>query len=270
MDNRTKWDVIIVGLGDLGHRVAQACHNNGLRVLGIRRQPVQHDYATLSADIHSQTVAPMALQCTCLIYAVAADQRTPEGYQQAYPLGLASARKKIQADRVIYVSSTRIYGQTTTDWIDENTAPLPADWAGQALLDAEQHLDKGDCTLVLGGIYGPHRTRMITLAQQGTWCQPGHYTNRIHIADAAQLCTLLAVRTLNAQPLPQRVLGVDGEGADMCDVLHWCRQQLSVDVVTTAKIQPPVGKKCHSVLFDTLAFTCQYPTFRAGYRDQFV
>ena len=270
MDNRTKWDVIIVGLGDLGHRVAQTCHDRGLKVLGIRRQSVSRDYATLSADIHGQTITPLALQCTCLIYAVAADQRTPEGYQLAYPLGLASARKHIQADRAIYVSSTRIYGQSGSDWIDETTQPLPADWAGQALLDAEQHLNLGDCALVLGGIYGPDRTRMVTLAKQGAWCQPGHFTNRIHIADAAQLCTLLAIRALNDQPLPQRVIGVDGEGADMCDVLQWCRQQVGVDADITAEIQPPVGKKCRSVVFETLAFTCQFPTFREGYREQFV
>ena len=49
MDNTTKWDLIIVGLGDLGHRVAAACHASGLQVLGIRRQRVERDYPTLVA-----------------------------------------------------------------------------------------------------------------------------------------------------------------------------------------------------------------------------
>jgi nucleoside-diphosphate-sugar epimerase len=268
MDNTTKWDLIIVGLGDLGHRVAAACHASGLQVLGIRRQRVERDYPTLATDLHGDALAAMGLRCHCLVYAVAADQRTPEGYQSAYPLGFARARQAIQADRAIFVSSTRIFGQNVSEWIDENSPAEPADWAGEALLDAEQYLAAGDCALVLGGIYGPQRERMLSLAKQGAWCQPGYLTNRIHIADAASLCRHLVQRCLTETPLPPRVIGVDGEGADMADVLTWCREQLGVAAKPAAEIQPPKGKKCRSILFESLAFTCQYPDFRTGYRDQ--
>lgn len=266
MHNIKKWDVIVVGLGDLGHRVAESLAAQGHTVLGIRRQTVSRTYPTLAMDIHSKEVETLALSCRCLVYAVAADKPSPEGYLKAYPEGIARALKAITAERAIFIGSTRIYGQTTQDWIDEDTVPHPTDWAGEALYAAEQHLRPGDCALILGGIYGPNRDRMLRLGKQGAWCQPGKLTNRIHIVDAARLCVLLSLRVLTSQPLPPRVLGVDGEGADMASVLDWCRSAYDVGVDADQERHPPVGKKCRSARFESLDFTCLYPTFREGYR----
>ncbi len=255
-----------MGLGDLGHRVAESLSNQGHSVLGIRRSSVSRAYATLATDIFAEDLAAQELSCLCLVYAVSADDRSPQGYQKAYPNGLEQATSNIKTDRVIFVGSSRIYGQQTADWIDENTDPQPSDWAGKTLLDAERHLNSGDCALILGGIYGPDRDRMLRLGKQGAWCQPGHLTNRIHIVDAARLCVVLALKALSDQPLPRRVLGVDGEGADMAEVLDWCRQAQGVAVVPDQELHPPQGKKCHSVLFQQLGFSCTYPSFRDGYQ----
>lgn len=105
--------------------------------------------------------------------------------------------------RIIYTSSTRVYGQTDGCWVDEDSPMEPADDKGRVLLEAERVLlaranDTADAAslrsddpspavtvLRLSGIYGPGRDaseRIASLA--GTERDDSNvYVNRIHRDD---------------------------------------------------------------------------------------
>jgi nucleoside-diphosphate-sugar epimerase len=70
--------------------------------------------------------------------------RTPgEDYREVY---LASARRLLAAARgtavrrIIYTSSTRVYGQDDGSWVDERSPTEPKDEKGRILLEAERTL----------------------------------------------------------------------------------------------------------------------------------
>lgn len=267
MQTNETWDLIIIGLGDLGSRVAEMQSAKNRSVLGMRRSVVSRNYSTLAIDIHSKQFEQLNLKCKCLLYSVAANDRSEAGYRLAYPEGLARVQNHISADHIIYIGSTSVYDEQDTNWIDENTLPNPTGFAGKALSEAENLLGSTDCTVHLGGIYGPGRDRLIRLAKSGTWCKTGHLTNRIHIEDAASICSLLISRVLNQQDIPQRILGVDGEGVDMATLLEWLRVQNNTKISISEEIAySDTGKRCRSILLKDLGFEFKYPDFKRGYK----
>jgi len=262
------WDLIVVGLGDLGSRVADECHKNGLNVLGIRRQKTSMPYATQALDIHSEQLEILNLKCRCLLFSVAADSRTDESYQKTYLSGLKRVLTWIKADTVINISSTRVFAPTTEYWITEDSPRNPADTGGEILSQAAALLQTGSCNLYLGGIYGPGRNRLITMAKQGYWCQPGNKTNRIHIADAVGISCHLINMAANNRFLPSSIMGVDGQAADQANVLSWLRNELSTPANKEHEIKvTSSGKRCKSIELDNLGYRFIYPDFEHGYKS---
>jgi len=94
--------------------------------------------------------------------------------------------------RVIYASSTGVFGQTDGSWVDEDTPCRPSREAGQAFLAAEQLLAEhrlADRAIILrlAGLYGPGRLPRKTdlLAGKPIPAPSGGYLNLIHADDAA-------------------------------------------------------------------------------------
>jgi nucleoside-diphosphate-sugar epimerase len=108
-----------------------------------------------------------------LIYCVAASAQTDENYRQHYVEGLrhviSALSHATNLKHVLFVSSTRMYGQSTDALLDEESLPQDYDFGGKRLLEAEALLDAAGkawtyTALRLTGIYGPGRTRMLDLA----------------------------------------------------------------------------------------------------------
>jgi nucleoside-diphosphate-sugar epimerase len=181
----------------------------------------------------------------------------------------------VRPDRVLFVSSTAIYGDAGGGWVDESTQPDPGGFSGKVLVEAEELLHArlagtgtAATALRLGGIYGPGRTRLIDQVKTGAAVIPEdvRYTNRIHRDDAAAAIVHLA--TMADSPAPAYV-GVDNEPADLGSVLRFLAAELGLS-------EPPVGdagpargvnKRCRNDLLRTAGFTFAFPTFREGYKD---
>ena len=98
MQTNETWDLIVIGLGDLGSRVAELQSAENRSVLGLRRSEVSRNYSTLAVDIHSKQFDQLKLKCKCLLYSVAAKDRSEAGYRLAYPEGLSRVQNNICAD----------------------------------------------------------------------------------------------------------------------------------------------------------------------------
>ncbi len=94
--------------------------------------------------------------------------------------------------RLMYLSSTGVYGDAQGAWVDEETPPHPTTGRGMRRLKAEQawealchehqiHLTR----FRVGGIYGPGRNALCRVQQglEKIYDKPGQVFNRIHAAD---------------------------------------------------------------------------------------
>ena len=165
--------MLIVGCGDIGSRVAVLMQQQGVLVHGLRRSTDQlpAEVIPVAADL-TQAQCPSAWPQQPLdyvLYVMAAQNMSEEAYQQAYVQGQRNlyswlAQHQQQPKRVVFVSSSAVYGQNDDSWIDEQSPTVPGRWSGQIMLEAEQcALNSGYPTTVvrLSGIYGPGRNMLL-------------------------------------------------------------------------------------------------------------
>ena len=274
--------ILLAGCGDLGTEAGLRFHALGHRVVGWRRSPAKLPAAIegVTADLSAPGLPRVPADTTAVVIAVAADSPTEEAYRAAYVDGLthvldALERDGVRPQRVLFVSSTAVYGDAGGGRVDENTPPRPGGFSGRVLLEAEQLLQaafSGTATratsLRLGGIYGPGRTRLIDQVRGGTAVVPedARYTNRIHRDDAAAAIVHLA--TMPPEPAPVYV-GVDNDPADLGTVLRFLAAELGLAEPSVGDAGPARGgnKRCRNDLLRSTGFEFAFPSFREGYRD---
>src|SRR5215469_14900717 len=210
--------VLMAGCGDLGLRVARLLLARGDDVHAIRRHPPAQDDGSvrwLSADLtRPETLAALPRHFTQLVYLPTPDAREEQAYRAVFvdALGhLLDALNGSPLKRVLFVSSSAVYGEHSDAWVDEETPPDPPGFNGKVLIEAERWLSTQpipSTVLRLAGIYGPGRLQLIERLRTGQARAPHtrvHWSNRIHVDDAAAaIAHLLALREPEAL-----YLGVD-------------------------------------------------------------
>lgn len=268
--------VLIAGCGDLGERVARLLLAQGNEVYALRRHPPDHDDGIhwLSADLTCpETLAALPERITRLVFMPAPQAREPESYRAVFLDGLRNVIDALDAaslERVLFVSSSAVYGEHGDAWVDEATPPSPPGFNGQVLWEAEQWLMNQPVDAVvlrLAGLYGPGRMQLIERLRAGQARAPREqqqWGNRIHVDDAAAaIVHLLALR--NPQPM---YVGVDDTPLPL-DVLY-------DDLARLAGAPPvpsgpaPVGigsKRLSNARLKASGFRFRWPDTRAGYAE---
>jgi nucleoside-diphosphate-sugar epimerase len=216
-----------------------------------------------------------------LVYAAAADGFTDDAYRAAYVDGLQrvlDALASAPLERVVFTSSTAVYGQSDGAWVDEESVTEPQGFSGRRLLEAERLLlgcGRPAAVLRLAGIYGPGRTRLIDEVRGGAATVPDGseplWTNRIHADDCAG--ALRHLLRLPADEMRGVWLGVDDEPCDRAVVLDWLAERLGVARPrrvpvgdAPARIRPG-NKRCSNAKLRRAGYAFRFPTFREGYAD---
>lgn len=274
--------ILLAGCGDLGTEAGLRFAAAGHRVVGWRRSPEKLPAAVegVAADLGSADLPAVPADTTAVVVAVAADSSTESAYRTAYVDGLVHLLGALERDgvvprRVLFVSSTAVYGDAGGGWVDESTTAAPGGFSGRILLEAEELLASrlggtGTTPVVLrlGGIYGPGRTRLIDQVRNGTAVVPDQprFTNRIHRDDAA--AAIVHLVSMEAMPAPLYV-GVDNSPAELGDVLRFLASEMGYP-------ESPIGpagearggnKRCNNGLLRGTGFEFTYPSFREGYRE---
>lgn len=270
--------VLIAGCGDVGSRLGKLLARRGDQVFGLKRRPetLPDGLDPVAADLTDpDTLGTLPANLTLVVYAASADERSDAAYRRAYVDGLRNLLDALRARRqeprrLLFTSSTGVYGQKDGSRVDETSATEPQSFTGRRLLEAEDLVARSPfpgTSLRLGGIYGSGRTRLIERVRNGdATCPEGAplYTNRIHSDDAAAALAHLAMI-----PDPEPIyLGVDRKPADLCEVLRYLAQRLEAPPPRTVPAEEMSGrasKRCSSRrLFDS-GFRFRYPTYREGY-----
>ena len=163
----------IVGCGYVGSAVGAALAKLGHDVLGTTTSPdrveVLRDQGIKPAIVRldqRQDLQRVLLDREIVILTVSAGQGG-QTYREVYLDGvghLLAAVESAAAERIIYTSSTSVYGQQDGGWVNEESPTEPKSESGRILLDAERALLDESKTaglkasiLRLSGIYGPGR-----------------------------------------------------------------------------------------------------------------
>ncbi|MBU0809170.1 MAG: SDR family oxidoreductase [Gammaproteobacteria bacterium] len=273
--------LLIAGCGDVGGRLGQQMTAAGWTVYGLRRSValLPEGIRPVAGDLQADT-CPSAWPSEpldYLVYCAAATERDEAGYRAAYVEGLRRvlgwlAQHGQQPKRVLFVSSTGVYGQLQGEWVDE-ASPAEADsYSGRIMREAEQvalHSGLEASVVRLAGLYGPGREWLLGQVRQGyrVASEPPLYGNRIHVDDAAGLLAFLLQADARGVALQDCYIGVDDEPAPLHEVVAWLRQQLAIEHWSeTATVRRAGSKRCSNALAKALGWQPQYPSYREGYR----
>ena len=269
--------VLIVGCGDLGLELVRQLQIQDLIPIGLRRSlSLDTSFDCIQADVtESDSLSVVSnLNPDFVVYCVAATAQTDENYRRHYVEGLRNVLNAldgaINLKHVIFVSSTRMYGQTTDALLDENAVPQDMDFGGLRLLEAENLLKQAGkswthSALRLTGIYGPGRSRMFNLAvNSSNWPIQNTWSNRIHRDDAAAFIVFLIQMLLDGQSVQDCYVVTDSRPVSQYEVLHWIASQMGTEVVI--EISAVVGgKRMSNQRMLSTGFSLKFPDYKAGY-----
>jgi nucleoside-diphosphate-sugar epimerase len=214
------------------------------------------------------------------VYSATPGQFTPEAYKQTYVQGLQQLlglldKQHTPVERIIFVSSTSVYGQEQGEIVTEESETAPKGFSGQTMLEAEANLSKHaiPSTIVrFGGIYGP--TRSLSLLQKvkrgeaSLQPDPSRMTNRIHQDD----CVGILAHLLHHPQPASLYLGVDSTPVSYNEVISWMAQELDAPpptLITPARPsrRQPTNKQCCNQRIREDGYQFSFPSFREGYRE---
>lgn len=276
--------VAILGCGYVGCALARRLAGDHA-VVGVRRSNLEAVRATgadaVRADVTDAATLEAVPDVDTLVFLASSGGRDAASARGTFVEGLRTVigqfgDRRRPPDRLVYSSSTGVYGDHGGAWVDETTPPGPDTDRDRVLLAAERvatttAMRRGiDGTVArLAGLYGPERYRIDRYLEGPV--EPG-YLNLIHRADAAgAIAHLIAARSP-----PSHVLVVDDEPVDRRVLADWVADQLGVDrsgkngadgVDREARSPPTTGKRCANDRLHNQGYELVYPTFRDGYRE---
>ncbi|ABC32958.1 Nucleoside-diphosphate-sugar epimerase [Hahella chejuensis KCTC 2396] len=272
--------LLLLGFGALNRQVAARLHDR-FDILAVSRTPQQPEgVAHYALDLEQDALDDLPDDIDVAIYCLTPSAFTPEGYEAVYVKSLQRVLERLRSSsirRLLFVSSTSVYGQENDEWVDEDSVTEPSGFSGATLLKAESLLADSDIATTVvrfSGIYGAGRTRLLQQALDGqvALSGPSGYTNRIHEQDAVGvLCHLTELAA--DKPLQSCYLASDCEPVRMHEVAQWIREQACSRVECAPEAAPAQqkrragSKRCANQRLRASGFHFRYPTFREGYGE---
>lgn len=275
--------VLVAGCGDLGMRTAAllVAHPAVQAVYGLRRSPPApprppHGLSWVRgdlADVHSLHAVPAGI--THVLYCPTPGARDERAYRRVFVDGLDNLLQCPALDqlaRLVFVSSSAVYGEHHGAWIDEQTPAQPMGFNGRVLLDAEARVrnagaqaGRSATVLRLAGLYGPHRAQLLTRLRQGEArapVEPPHWANRIHVDDAARACLTL----LLAQQVRDCYLGCDDTPLPLHELYAALAAHMGAPEVAIGPAPAGVGsKRMRNTRLRATGWVPAYADARSGY-----
>lgn len=272
--------VLIAGCGDVGSRLATQLLVEGWQVHGLRRNVsrLPQGVVGVAGDLFGTQCPPAwpTAPLDYLVYCAAATEHDEAGYRAAYVEGLQHVLSWLkqhgqQPKRLLFVSSSSVYGQKNGEWVDEGSPTEAGGYSGRLMLEAEQialHSGIPASVVRLTGIYGPGREWLLTQVRQGyrVAIDPPLYGNRIHADDAAGLLAFLMQADQRGVVLEDCYIGVDDAPAPLAEVVDWLRGYLGVtEWAEDASVRRAGSKRCHNTRARALGWVPRYLSYREGY-----
>lgn len=281
--------MLIVGCGYIGRRVARRLQADGRAVTGLvsseasARALRESGIDALVRDLDSD-LPPLPAGIRDVYYFAP----PPGDGETDTRLARVLAAFSEPPQRIVYISTSAVYGDCDGAWIDEDHPVAPTTPRGLRRLDAERQLqawagEHGVEWIILRvpGIYGPDKLPLARL-EKGLPVlreEQSPYTNRIHGDDLAAIC-VAAMRSDKSD----RIYNVsDGHPSNMTDYFFRVADAAGLPrppVVDRADADAVLSAGMLSFLNDSrrmrnermqeeLGVTLQYPDLESGLRSCF-
>lgn len=278
---------LIFGCGYLGERCAARWHNAGDDVVVVTRSASraaafqQRGYRAIVADVtRPESLVNLPVAATVL-FAVGYDRSGGQSITEVYAGGMRNVLDALPAEtgRLIYISTTGVYGPAAGDWIDETTPPNPQREGGRASLAAEHalaahELGRRSVMLRLAGIYGPGRVPFLNELFGGhpIPARGSGFLNLIQIQDAVAI--VFAVTKLPPLDGGPRIYCVsDGNPVQRGE--YYCEVARQIGAPPPRFVEPdPDSPRAHrsnanrrvrnDLMLRELKVDLAYPNYRAG------
>jgi nucleoside-diphosphate-sugar epimerase len=278
---------LIVGCGYLGERVARRWRQAGNAVVVVTRSATRADtFRQQGCDaIVADVTRPETLRnlpvAESVLFAVGFDRATSDSIEAVYAGGMRNLLAALPGEmgRVIYISTTGVYGPADGGWVDEVTSPNPQREGGRASLAAEQaladhRLGQNSVALRLAGIYGPGRIPFIRelRADEPIAAPASGWLNLIHVDDAVE--AVIAASELEPFRDGPRVYCVsDGQPVQRGEFYSEVARQIGAqpprfvepDANSPRSARAEANRRISNArMLADLRVTLTYPNYRAG------
>lgn len=280
-------DVLIIGCGYTGRRLGARLAAGSVNVRGL----VAH--AASAADLVPLGIAPQVEDLDSGENGIPADGALvyygappPRDGDTDSRLARTLTRLSGVPHRIVYLSTTGVYGDRDGERVDETTAPAPQNARSRRRLDAETRLRNyaraNGCEWVIlrvAGIYGPGRLPMERLRAGDPVLRDADsgFSNRIYIDDLVTVCERAGISASAANEIfnvadgaPTTTAAFSRELARQAGLappleVDWERMQATASAMRRSFLaeskQVAAGK-----LQEVLGVTLEYPDYRAGIR----
>ena len=291
--------ILMIGLGKIGLPVAKQLAAQGHCVIGVSRSmptdlafcspmtaklPPDNDHLYqknlhfVASDARALIIAQLSqwtsqISQICII--VSPDTPSLQDYRDSY---YAIAEHVVRLGdhlpnlkRVVFISSTGVYGQNAGEVIDINTPVFaPASATSQVILQTEQllqqHFEDKSVIIRPSGIYGQSRLRLLTMATQLAAQSPNMtsdypsntWTNRIMDID---LVSIIVKVTNTGETVPV-YLATDNAPVPLYTVLNYLATAQGLNLSLPC-MEPTTGKRIINNLPTTWL---NYPDWQSGYQ----
>ncbi|AQL42018.1 NAD(P)-dependent oxidoreductase [Halorientalis sp. IM1011] len=284
--------VVILGCGYVGLELGRQLtpeHD----VVGVRRSDSGVDaiesagFEAVQADVTDPADLQRVPDADAVVFAASSGGRGAEAAREIYVDGLRTAVEQFAArenppERLIYTSSTGVYGDHDGDWVDEETPLEPTTEKTEVLAEAERIAtevagENGiDGTVArFAGLYGPDRYRLERYLEGPV---TEGYLNMVHRDDAAG-----AIRDLleTDRGRDDAVLVVDDEPVAKWEFADWLAAQCDLpeppkrtkaerladdSLSAAARRRIETSKRCSNDRLREWGYEFAFPTYREGYQ----
>ncbi|AUV81024.1 NAD(P)-dependent oxidoreductase [Salinigranum rubrum] len=279
--------VVVLGCGYVGLELGRQLREHGHDVVGVRRS--ESGLASVAdagldparADVTDPETLSDVPDADWLVFAASSGGRGADAARRVFVDGLKNAidefaSRESPPERLVYTSSTGVYGDHGGDWVDEGTPLDPTTDKTSVLAEAEAvalSAPLASTVARFAGLYGPERYR---LDRYLTGPVTEGYLNMVHRDDAAG-----AVRFALEEGVDDVLLVVDDEPVSKWEFADWLADACGVDrpekrtkeerlaagdLSEAARRRILTSKRCSNDRLRTLGYEYAYPTFREGYR----
>jgi nucleoside-diphosphate-sugar epimerase len=270
-------DTLILGCGYLGLRLAARWLADGRRVLATTRRPAR------AAELRRAGIEPLVCDVTdpdsldglpavaTAVWCVGLDRAAGKPMRAVYVDGLAHVLARLPLPgRLLYISSTSVYGQDDGSEVDETSTTDPADEPGRVAFEAETVLRRARPDAVVlrfAGIYGPGRLLRAEAVRAGEPLpgDPDRWLNLIHVDDG-----VAAVVAAEQRGRPGAVYNV-GDGHPVRRGEFFARLAELLAAPPPRFVPPAAAERAHRrvanrLLREELGVALRYPSYEEGLR----
>jgi nucleoside-diphosphate-sugar epimerase len=282
--------VAILGCGYVGTELGRQLLARGDEPVGVRRSAAgceeieEAGFEAVRADVTDPDALAAVPDVDAVVFAASSGGRGADAAREVYVEGLRTAiegfgSREHPPDRLVYTSSTGVYGDHSGGWVDESTPIEPTTEKTRVLAEAERVALESPIEGTVArfaGLYGPGRYRLERYLEGPV--TEGHL-NMVHRDDAAG-----AVRFLLEEGLAhgEPVVVVDDEPVEKWAFADWLAEQCGVeeppkrtkeerlaagDLSEAARRRILTSKRCSNAKLRDLGYEFEFPTFREGYRE---